>query len=879
MKMPRKTLNLTGKVLTGTLVCLSMAIVLFGVHHYETQKQEIEQTARDALMAVANLKVAQIQQWRQELLGDAEWGLHGSTLGNDVGKLLVNPIDARARNRRTLWIVAWQQYQECSRVLLLDTTGKVLLAVPEGKDEVEPLAQEFIARTLKEQQLLVSDLHLKASTPNTEHMDVIIPLFDRSDMDVAEKIVGVLMMEIDPHVFLFPMIEAWPTPSKTAETLLVRRDGDEVLFLNELRHRKGTALKLTFPLANRQIPAVQAVLGKEGVVEGIDYRGVPVLAALRKIPNSPWFIVSKQDQAEIFGPVRQHMWTTGVAVASLLLAILSSFVAFWRRRELLFTQQELVAHEKADVALRESEERFKFFFEHSNIGESITQLSGKLEANQAFCNLLGYSQSELNQRSWQDVTHPDDLNVTQCALDALLSRKQDSTRITKRFLHKNGSVVWMELCTTLRRNAAGQPIYFMTAALDITERLRLEEQLLQSQKMDAVGQLASGVAHDFNNLLTIVQFETAILTQNPTLDAESREGVALIAKTADRAANLTRQLLSFSRKEAKEVRPIDLPALVEDMARLLHRMLGEDIELTVHTSRNLPSLLADPGMIEQVLMNLAVNSRDAMPNGGELDISVNMVELDARAISQHSEAQPGKFFQLTVRDTGTGISPAHLSRIFEPFFTTKEAGKGTGLGLATAFGIVKQHNGWIEVASELDRGTTFTIFLPIAVAAAGKQADVLQPAALKGGTETILVAEDEYSVRHLMQISLERYGYRVLIAANGAEATERMIESGTNVDLLITDLVMPGGVNGKELAQKLQKLCVGLKVIYISGHTSDNLSRGLKLEPGVNFLRKPFSIYVLVELVRHSLDRGKDNAQSNQTAEAGSAASSPAISR
>ena len=390
---------------------------------------------------------------------------------------------------------------------------------------------------------------------------------------------------------------------------------------------------------------------------------------------------------------------------------------------------------------------------------------------------------------------------------------------------------------------------------DITERLRLEEQLRHSQKMDAIGQLASGVAHDFNNLLTIVQFEVSLLAQNSRLDAESRDGVSLIAKTADRAANLTRQLLAFSRKRGKDSRLIDLPGLLEDLTRLLRRVLGEDIELKNKASKGLPPLLADPGMIEQVVINLAVNSRDAMPNGGLLDLSVSEVTFDAATITQHPGGRPGRFLLLEARDSGTGIAPEHLPKIFEPFFTTKAIGKGTGLGLATVFGIVEQHNGWIEVESELGRGTVFYIYLPVAPADAEKQQAPLIPSMLKGGTETILIAEDEQSIRRLMQITLERYGYHVLVAANGIEATEKLIESGAKVDLLITDLVMPGGMNGSELARKLLKLCADLKIIYITGFTNDNVTRDLNLEPGVNFLPKPFSIYALAELIRRRLDR------------------------
>ena len=391
---------------------------------------------------------------------------------------------------------------------------------------------------------------------------------------------------------------------------------------------------------------------------------------------------------------------------------------------------------------------------------------------------------------------------------------------------------------------------------DITDRLRQEEQLRQSQKMETIGQLAAGVAHDFNNLLTIVQFETSILTENNLLDAESRAGVDQIAKAAERAANLTRQLLAFSHKQGKEARLIDLPGVVADITRLLRRILGENITLNTHATPGLPPILADPGMIEQVVMNLAVNGRDAMPDGGQIDFTVSEVKLDAAAIPQHPGGRPGSFLKLEVRDTGTGIAPEHLSRIFEPFFTTKEAGKGTGLGLATVFSIARQHGGWIEVASELGRGTVFHVFLPASAIPTGaeKSPAALLPATLKGGSETILVTEDEESIRRLMQVILERYGYRVLVAESGTKAVEMLSESRAKVDLLITDMVMPGGISGRELAQKLQVSRPELKVIFASGFTSEAFSQELNLEPGANFLRKPFSIYALVELVRHRLD-------------------------
>ena len=493
MNSPNKPNDRIGKLLATILVCFAVAIVVFGIRYFETQRAETEQAARDTLNAVADLKVAQIHQWREEILSDANWVLHGSTLGNDVGKLFDNPIDAKALYRRTLWLIAWQKYQGCSRVLLVDPTGQVLLSAPAEKNSLGLQAREFIARTLKEQQVLISDLHLSISTPGNVNMDVFVPVFDRSIGEAEGKIVGVLIIEIDPKTFLYPMLETWPTASKTAETLLVRRDGDEVVYLNDLRHRKDTALKLKTPVTKNQLPAVKAVLGETGIVEGVDYRGVSVLAALRKVPDSPWFIVAKQDQAEILVPLRQQAWTTGATVGALMLAILLGLAMLWWRREQLFTEQELTERKRAEATLRESEDKFKFFFEHSNVSKSITRPSGKLEVNQAFCNLLGYSPAELQHKSWQEISHSEDMETTELAMNILLSGKQDSTRFTKRFIHSNGSVIWADISTTLRRDAAGQPLYFITAVIDITAQIQKDEALRASESLLKESQAIAGL--------------------------------------------------------------------------------------------------------------------------------------------------------------------------------------------------------------------------------------------------------------------------------------------------------------------------------------------------------------------------------------------------
>ena len=391
-------------------------------------------------------------------------------------------------------------------------------------------------------------------------------------------------------------------------------------------------------------------------------------------------------------------------------------------------------------------------------------------------------------------------------------------------------------------------------AVDITERLNLEAQLRQSQKMDSIGQLAAGVAHDFNNILTIIQGYSGLLLANEKLEEEMSEPLQQIAVASQRAANLTRQLLTFSRKQIMQAQELDLNEVISNITKLLRRILGEDITLHFNYSPTLPLVQADSGMMEQVLMNLAVNARDAMPRGGQLSISTSVVDITDAHVRTNSEASIGKFVCLRVTDTGSGIPPEIMSRIFEPFFTTKEVGKGTGLGLATVYGIVKQHRGWIEVLSCPGQGTTFRAYLP-SLAKTGhtkfEKADAKKP---RGGNEKILVVEDEPELRSLVIEILEHYGYSVLEASSGPQALEVWEKCAGQVDLLLTDMVMPGDMTGHELAEALKQKKPPLKIVYTSGYSVDMMGRDFVLTRGLNFLQKPYHPLALVKIVRDCLD-------------------------
>jgi signal transduction histidine kinase/HAMP domain-containing protein/ActR/RegA family two-component response regulator len=391
---------------------------------------------------------------------------------------------------------------------------------------------------------------------------------------------------------------------------------------------------------------------------------------------------------------------------------------------------------------------------------------------------------------------------------------------------------------------------------DITDRLNLELQLRQSQKMESVGQLAAGVAHDFNNMLTVIQGHAGMLMIRPTLAPELRDSVQSVSFAAERAASLTRQLLMFSRKSVMQPVLLDLREIVGNMTKMLKRLLGEPVTLEFLPPAELPLIEADAAMLEQVIMNLAVNARDAMALGGKLGINIDSVSIDENYLESHPEARLGRFVRMRVRDNGHGMKPDTLTRIFEPFFTTKEVGKGTGLGLATVYGIVKQHQGWVDVVSEIGRGTMFSIFFPVATDTTliSRKVEPLT-AQVRGGHETILIVEDEPAVLAMGKLILQDCGYNILEALSGVQALELWRLHRDSIDLLLTDMVMPHGISGMDLALSLVQDKPSLKVLLTSGYCVDDFDTDFISRNSTAFLQKPYTRLTLAKAVRQSLDQ------------------------
>jgi two-component system, cell cycle sensor histidine kinase and response regulator CckA len=476
----------------------------------------------------------------------------------------------------------------------------------------------------------------------------------------------------------------------------------------------------------------------------------------------------------------------------------------------------------------------------------------RLYNSPSYYTTLGYTADELQQTSWFEQIHPEDRALVQAAGNE--ARETGSgRRVEYRMRHKDGTWRYLESTASAIRGEDGLVEQLVIVNRDITARRRLEEQFRQAQKMEAVGRLSGGIAHDFNNLLGVIIGYSEILADHLPQSDPDRENVDEIINAGRRAASLTRQLLAFSRQQVLEPKALDLNEVVSETEKMLRRMVGEDIHFTTVLHKPLSTVKADPGQLEQVLMNLAVNARDAMPHGGNLTIGTSEVEIDQLFAQRCSfPFRPGVYVLLTVTDTGIGMDAETQAHIFEPFFTTKDKNAGTGLGLATVYGIVKQSGGHIEVVSEPGIGSTFKVYLP-AIAEPPQKTLVVSPLVDPlHGNETVLLVEDEPSLRVLARNLLRSLGYVVFEANTGEEALN-LAKTLSVINVLLTDVVMPG-MNGKALAEQLVQERPGIKVIYMSGYTGQGIGNKGELCPTGIFLPKPFTRETLAKKVRAALE-------------------------
>ncbi|HPO16529.1 MAG TPA: PAS domain S-box protein [Candidatus Hydrogenedentes bacterium] len=947
-----------------------LGIVAGGTGFYFFQERQLQRTVDEELLTIGETKINQIVQWRASRIEDA-----GEIMASPfyVEKLAAwmssSPPSAETTAQVLARFKGIQDYHHCQNVVQVDAQGTMLLSLRETEYPHDAEIRREVAKAIETHQPVLTDLRL---LPHSQmpHVDVIAPLFKQD-----AQAIGATIMCFDPEDYLFPLLQAWPVPSQTAESLLVRREGDSVIFLNELRHKRHTALKLSIPLDKRDVPAAMAARGRTGIVEGVDYRGESVVAAIHPVPDSSWYLVSKMDKTEAFSAWRlQSFLILGLIIVLVFAAFLITGM-FWMQGRRAYYKALYQGEMKHQALLK----HFEYLVKHANDMILLADKDGHIvEANNRALTQYGHTREEMLRLNIADLVAPEDRRAYKDRMremeikgsflrEALHRRKDGSTfpvevsarcievegkwyiqeimrDITERkrgeqalaeseeryrsLVEQTTDIIWRidgnGLLTYLSpaveillgyppEELIGQPFSVILApesveaawrtvgltayetrvekskmgeylhrrkdgttfvgetrsapvldcqgfligvqgiTRDVTQRKRLEEQLIQAQKMESMGRLAGGVAHDFNNLLAIIMGYAEMASSNLPKDSPQRGELNDIIEAAMRAKELTGQLLAFSRKQVLEMKEINLNNVLLNTEKMVRRIIGEDIQIHMSLEPQAGLIQADSAQMVQVVMNLCVNARDAMPKGGTITLATQCVHLSNKRDGLLPQELPsGEYMRFTVSDTGCGMNEAVRSRIFEPFFTTKEAGQGTGLGLAMVFGIVKQHGGDISVYSEPGHGTTFRVYLPLITAASQeKDQEKLEASPLHGLGETVLVMEDDASLYRLVNQMLTRLEYTVVKVKDMEECIE-CIRNGLHIDLLLTDVIMPG-LNGRQVYERIAEISPDVKVLFMSGYTDDIIAHCGILGNRIHFISKPFTEVELGRKLREAL--------------------------
>ena len=822
-----------------TFLLLALGIIGTGYIYYLAQKQHFRGEFERELSAVADLKVSELAQWRQEHLADGAIFFKNPSFAALVRRCCEKPEDADARHQFQDWLGKYPTLADYDQISLLDTQGVTRLSFPAGQPLLPSVVSQRAAELLRSGQMAFQDFFRHEANQHN-YLTVLVPIFDEVN---ASRPLGVLVLRIEPQTFLYPFIKRWPTTSQTAETLLIRRDGNEAVFLNELRFQTNTALTFRVPLDRVAMPSVQAALGREGILEGVDYRGAPVVAALRHIPDSPWMLVARMDTAEMYDPLRERCWQMVVLIGALLLSAGAGVGFAGRQQRVRFYRERAETAE----ALRESHELFSLFLRHSPIYAYIKQVtpteSRVLHASDNFQQMIGVASAELPGRTMADL-FPAEFAAKITADDWAVFCKGEVLRLEEDLNGRNYTSIKFPIVQGARNLMAGYTI-------DITEQKKLEAQFLRAQRVESFGALASGIAHDLNNLITPI-LVTAPILREAAQDSESRGLLRTIESCAQHATDIIKQLLTFVRGTPGARVPLSVQHLLRDMGKFIQQTFPCEIHPRVNAAADLWPLLGDATQVHQTLMNLCINARDAMPAGGALTLEARNVTVDAAFAAMTPDAKPGPYVCVSVADTGTGIAPENLDSIFDPFFTTKEIGKGTGLGLASTLHIVRGHGGFLRVDSRLGQGTTFELYFPATPPAeAGKPAGVAASIQRRQG-ELILVVDDEAAVRESLCYALKSNGYQVVTAAEGGQGRSVFLQHRAEIRAVITDLMMPV-VNGPGLIAALRAIEPGVLILGMTGRLERSGGQDVRDLTLAAVLTKPFSGAELLRALDASL--------------------------
>lgn len=957
---------INSRYLIWIFAAVSLVILAGSYVFWSFESRSLIRQKHENLKAITGLKTDQIIHWREERIAEATYFSKRETVIQNARLLQSDSSGYASSDYMDTMFQHFNLGHNYSNIYLVNENGKVLWSLLPMHDRVNTYTLENIQTALKDTSVYFADFY---KADGKIYLELVAPLITKDNLVTA-----FLVLENDPFDFLFPLIQTWPDISKSGETILLRQEEDSILFLNELRHLSNSALNLKLSLTQIETPAVQAVLGYEGIFKGTDYRGVKVLSDVRHIPETKWYMIAKEDISEVYGELNSKGFIIFYyAILCITLLVLSLtwvykdkqknlFKAMFlqekdlRKAEQLFkttlysigdgvittdgqsaiiqmnrvaeeltgwTEQEASGLRLSEVfrivnedtgetmenpadkvlkegkivglanhtllisrsgkkisiadsgapivtaegktigvvlvfkdqteerayqnALRDSEHRLRVTLDNMMEGCQIIGFDWKYRyVNDALCKQAKKSPEEILGLTMMEAFPGIEQSAMYHELKRCMAGKQNHLMENK-FDYPDGSSGWFEL------SIQPSPEGLFILSFDITRRKELENQLLQAMKMESLGTLAGGIAHDFNNILGIILGYANRISQVHQDPQQVNESVLAIRQATERGTDLIMQLLAFARKSDTHFQPLKINSVIEDLSKLISGTFPKTIELKMELAEDLPLLLADSSQIHQVLINLCVNARDAMPSGGQMGISTSAVK-GARVKMKFPEVTAHQYIQVEVTDNGVGMEKSIQGKIFEPFFTTKEVGKGTGLGLSLVYSIVTNHQGFIQVQSHPGKGTVVSIYLPVPK----DPIEVQPPKPVSGehhfkGTETLLVIEDEPMLLDLLDNYLRSLGYRVITATNGMEGIQLFREHHKVLNMVILDMGLPK-MDGAQVFQALKELDPDVRVVVTSGYIAPELSHKLMHSGVRSIIKKPYDISDLMEELRAVLD-------------------------
>ncbi len=878
-------MKIKSKLIIAFLLISLLPLTIASIFSYINTKKAFTQEVLNKLESVAEIQKNRVSSIIDQNLERLVLVSSRTQLRLSLDKFISNPKSEHREMMEKILLDARTSISDFRNISILTLDGEIVASTDITKIGTNHFNKEFFIRGQKEN---IADVY---SIDKNKNLNVYLagPLY------LEKRLLGIVVIESIADNIL-SLVKDYSGLGKTGETILAKRNKNgEALFIGPLRFDPDAALRRSVPKDALNDPITQSLLKKEQIfIKGVDYREKPVLAVTKYIEEIDWGLVVKIDRVEAFAYISRlnYILVAIIFISIVLVVFISLYIARSITRPIADLTQVAVKISKGDLSkkveikskdetgilaktlnkmtnnliqdikerrlaeeqAKKLKERLQIQIDRMPIGLIMLNTDFTVQSwNPSAEKIFGFTEVEAIGKKPHDFIVPKDAQPHVDDIWRRLLEGDMTAHSTNENITKDGRTILCEWVNVPIKKDSETVMGVMSMVQDITERNQLEGQFRQAQKMEAIGRLTGGIAHDFNNILTgIIGYSDYLLMSQKYKDP-IRKFVEEIKKAAERAASLTNKLLAFSRKQILQTKILNVNTLITDLEKMIQRIIGEDIMFISNLETGIGNIQADQAQIEQVIMNLIVNARDAMPKGGKLTIETANVTLDEEYTKSHVSVKPGSYIMIAVSDNGIGMDREIQEHIFDPFFTTKEQDKGTGLGLSTVYGIVKQSGGNIWLYSEAGHGTTFKIYLPKVeekVVPASKHKVSLE--SLKG-KETIMLVEDEDAVRAMMSLTLKHYGYNILETPSPLEALIICEKHKEPIQMMVTDVILPE-MNGRELAEKITSLYPEIKVIYISGYTDDVIVHHGMLDPDINFLEKPFTVSKLLSKIREVLD-------------------------